>query len=231
MKKYFYTLLLLCCFDRYLYAQVFKNDLADMYQQYMKEGDFEMGIQIDVYINDQAVPVISKKASVIKTGEKYLSTFDGTEILLSVSALTLVNHHDKAIVYRGLSKYEWDSFQKNAVSMNLDSVTQQCDSVRYIGRNKGLDQYRIFSSKSQISQTDLYLNTDSKALQKLVYHYNIKYTQQPYSTEIFFTKKNANAASIARINNLDKAVTLNGKKVILNPDYKQYNLTIVNDEE
>ena len=144
----------------------------------------------------------------------------------------MVNHGQKTINYRPVTKEELKYQESFYSGVNLDTLTKaKYDSIQYKGISDGLKHYIIYTAKGMITRTDIWFYADKPLLHKMEYLYNPNMTGGNSNVEIDFNMSDVNKEIPEEIFRQDKYILKSGKQYKPAAAYTQYKLNISGYEE
>lgn len=174
MKTRFSFVFLLAVFPTLLWSQDYKADILQALTVY-KQPRLQLDSKIDVYANYSATqPSQSYKGTVKKNGLMYYSEMEGVRMLMNEKYLVMVYESEHQVVCTKRDKKSDKKLNKNSgdPTASIDSLLARNDSIVYKGVHDGLKTYIIYTNKSIIRRTEIYLDTKNGYVSQLVYFYN-----------------------------------------------------------
>lgn len=154
-------------------GQKYSDDIRKALTVY-NQSRLELDAQVEIYANYNAVkPSQSYTAHVKKEGAKFFSESGDMKMLLNDKYLVMVYKSEKRIVY---SKHDKDAEKKmNSArdpGTSIDSLLLRNDSIVYKGVKDNRKLYIIYNSKSMIRRTEIYMDTKTGWINRLIYYYD-----------------------------------------------------------
>lgn len=156
-------------------AQNYAEDIRAGLTVY-KSDKLQLDVTIKVYPSYVATEVSDVyKATLKKNGETFYSEMEGTRMLLNEKYLVMVYDADKRVICTQRDKKSERKMKNNTdPSGQVDSLLKKNDSIVYNGVVKNAKMYTIYTGKSLIMRTEIYLDTKTGCISSLVYYYNQK---------------------------------------------------------
>jgi outer membrane lipoprotein-sorting protein len=203
-----------------LSAQDFKAALLKMKQEYADAPNLHIVMSIKVFDKDSPGSIFyHQKAEVKKADQKYYYALDENEMLLNPTCLVMVNHKLKQISLRK-NNLTADA-QVNPSLINLDSMLSVYGNASYVGKQNGLDHYRIVHKAGGVlKQTEMFFQATNGQLQQIEYEYG-NGQQVSIQFELFDKSPQFDANTFSEMKYVN---TVNGK-VSLAQHFRTYRLT------
>lgn len=233
-RKYIYILLLISIAGKSdkLCAQNFQEDQRAMHRFYQEQIAYKADVKVEIFAQENdKVPMMVKEASLRKNGNRFNYKIDETEMLMTEKELIMVNSNDKVVLYRKISKKEYEAAQRVYYLKELDSILSVYDSVQFHGIKQGKKAYTVFTSQKWIQKTELFLDADKNYLREVIYHYHPKLNKNVGKVEIAFLNTESNPAFTPDLFSENRFVVKSGKTIQLSPNYSKYRLNVVDYED
>jgi hypothetical protein len=218
-------------FPAFVFGQNAKEDMQAMNTFYNGASSFKSDIQVKIFTDKSDSSPLIQTAKVRKDGKRFFSELGDVKMLLSENSLLMIYEKDKRIIYRGINQKDYEAYMKSFFAYNLDSIISSYDSILYKGTENDQKEYRIYNSKGQINKTELYLNSSTGAMNKVVYFYNEKLWGSYYKVVISFINQGSISSAERNLFSEKKYITGSGKNVKVSSEYINYHLINTNYED
>jgi hypothetical protein len=172
LKQFLITLSSLIIFTGDVASQNYSEDIKNSAKVFASPK-LILNVSVNVYASYSETEVFQNyRAEIRKDGDRFYSKMDNTKMLINDKYVVLVYDFDKRVV---CSENDRKSRRKNDYSdpgAQIDSLLLKYDSVAYHGISGNSKRYTIYSSKSLIRRTEVYIDNISGYLKSLVYYYN-----------------------------------------------------------
>jgi len=175
-------------------SQSYKEDFKSLNRALLNLNSFRCEILIKIYEDyNSASPHIVQKAKVNINGNNYLSEYENRILLSTDNAKLLINKENKSIIYSNSeNKKNYELY--NNLNTNTDSILSTADSIIFIKKTNDYIHYTVYSSKSVIKKTDLFIDVRTFLIKKLIYYYNRKFVAKNNKVIIEYTLLDTNPA-------------------------------------
>lgn len=225
--RFFLFLLLL---QGIAYGQDLKKDLMSLYGQYAVAPSFKIVMKIQVYNSTSpAAPFLKQEASISKKENSFHHVMEGTEMLMTEHSLIMLNKPQRVMLYRKISKKEYNSFEKNMLTSSLDSTILNYDSVSYRKEKGNMKKYSIYTTKKVINKTDLFFNGETNEIEKIIYYYDNKRYKDISKVEIDFNQ--TSGSENPEVFSETYFISGTGKGLKPSSRFSNYHLSIVQNED
>lgn len=154
-------------------SQDFRADVKAMKATFARIKRIHAEVEARVYESATSSEVIEvRKSNIKKDFDNYLYHMDNLTMLMNDKCLLLIHHGEKQMVYSKRDKKSEKKFGYGTLTPDIDSVLNRHDSVVYKGTSNNVKHYIIYSKKGFIQETDVFLDSKSNMMKKLVYYYN-----------------------------------------------------------
>lgn len=202
----------------------FINKYKTVFETMSRTNSFSTQVKIDVFAQN-----IPYKAKPIKTVDASMQICNGTyyyklyrmEYLFTKNLSVLLDHNKRRIIYSKVEQSTDKLFEQFV--FKPDSITSNNDSIVIKKNKEGESYFTIYSSKNMISKMDIYFNSNSTFLSKVIYYYNTKFfdTEQSVVLNYSNTKINDNTITPVAIN---KFIIKKGDNYYPNSNYSSYSV-------
>ena len=223
MKK-IVILLLLVVLQHAVAGQDYKQELARMQEGLNKIDKLHIEAEVKMFMSDAASRPLTVKRSVVKkNGNEYYCSLDNTTILINSKCMLMVYGDEKQIVYT-------ESNQKKEIEKrvmdpaDINKLLEKNDSVSYKGESNGVKHYTVHSSKGMIRTSDIYIDTSTGFLKKVIYRYDPKAASQVEKIEIEYSRFDTSPQFGNNDFSEKKFVTRSGKELKGYGSYAGYNI-------
>jgi hypothetical protein len=153
-------------------AQDFEADMRHVYDVYSGRDLISLSVSVKIYSTENSKPV-TQTAEMKKKGNLFLYKMEGSEMLITENDLILTSHGNKNIMKRTISPEERAAMQQRTLVPVNDStvIKQQYDSVQFILTNSTEKKYTIYDSKSLVNKTEVFFDSETGAMTKMIYYY------------------------------------------------------------
>ena len=152
-----------------VFAQDLKADFKAMQARYREIENFYAEIDVEVYLDGAPSELLVTRNAVLKKkGDDFFYVLGEMRMLLNERCILVINDATRDIVYRKRSPEDEDPSFYTVTTPEMDRVIAAYDSVRYLGIKNGNKHYEIFTSRSPIARTNLYLDEKTRMFKKLV---------------------------------------------------------------
>jgi len=219
MRRVLFFILVFCVLcSTFSLSQNYKQDLVKMNEALKKLDKFHGEIVIRTFEEHNSInPVDEKKASVKIENGNYLSVYDGFIFLSNKSSVLFIDKSEKSI-----------TVSVNNQTMNPDSLVRMADSVIFRKKNTDFIQYSVYSSKSVIKRTELFIDTKTMLVKKLIYYYDNKMFSKNNKVIIEFTLLNTAPAFDTGTFSENKFILYKQDKIVPSSNYSDYKVFINN---
>jgi hypothetical protein len=213
---------LLLSFSHIVKAQDFKSDLKGLYELLGTQNNLSTDINIRVVGTPSGDMV--QKAKIRKSGENYYYQLEGVEMFMDKKNYLMVDNSQKVIVYRPITHQMRENLKKQVANINLDTILGKYDSVTFHGIEQGLKHYTVTISKSYISKAEVYLNADTKFLNKVVFYYSPKMKVRPANVTVSYSSLTTASLEGDPQLKVGAYFVRNGKQMVAVGKYKGYKI-------
>ncbi len=171
MRFVFLTLLVSFIFSiKHGNAQDHAAFLKECFELYQAES-YKIKLKYSIYNGKSDAPV-SKEILILKKGKNYLTKDSYNQVLLSDKYKLMMNKSFKTISigYREQEEFNAPSLQ----GLNLDSIIGKGTQIKCISKNGAIHFYQIVNKEMPDLKTDIYIDTEKKKIDKVIYHSNDK---------------------------------------------------------
>lgn len=224
-------ILLLCAATHLAWGQDIKKDMEQLQAAYSSAVKLHTEAEVSIYENLSDTKAQDRKKAVIKKdGNNYLYSLDNNLMLLNGKCLLMIYPTEKQIVYEKRSPNQEEQLTKSVIP-DIDSLLRKTDSVRYRGSRDGMKHYSIYSSKSMIKQTDIFLDAASGGLKKISYLYNTQMLSGTAKVDVDY--KLFDTAPVFGTDTFSEKnyIVRNGKQYKAAPKYYGYNVSVIDPDE
>jgi hypothetical protein len=213
-----------------LSAQDLRKDMDNLMRYYQNVETFKSDVQVKVFKSPKDNSPLIRNASICKKGRDFYYELAEQKMLVSEQSILMVYETQKNIIYKAISKKDYDQYLKNLVVSNLDSIISKYDSVRFEGVSEDSKHYTIYTAKGIISKTDLYLNSNN-AIDKVTYFYNENFWGSYFKVQINFKNNSVLSQADLKLFSDKKYITKDGKNIRLAPAFSSYHLILTDYED
>ncbi len=211
------------------YAQDLKSDIIQMNTYYKITDKIGLETKVNIY-NSAGGKVSTQRMELKRNGNNFVYKVDNTEMLVTKDYVIMVNNLEKNIMVRGIDPKEWEIIHNTTYKVNMDSVIEKYDSVKFERTEENLKHYTIYSSKKLIKKTDLWLDGETGRISKMVYLYNQKLYKEIGKVEIFFMVLPNDFLNDKKLFQEARIIVRQGNDYKTAQEYSKYKLNIVNNE-
>lgn len=206
------------------YAQDAGKDMAAMANAYNSATALSMEVEVKIHGNGQySSGVTTQKAKMCKSKDQYYSEYDGHVMINNKQGTLMIDHSSKKMqYYRTPMKFQ----SKASGDIDFEQFANHADKMEFKGSKNGLLHYTYVEENGVA--TELYIDSKSFFLKKVVYRYAAVDDEQDYGAEkveISYTKISTNKV-VAKSFDTGKYLKNQGGKPIPQPDYQSYVLTV-----
>lgn len=155
-----------------LVAQDFKQALQDMRKAY--EEAEQMHIEMDAQVFEEigtSQPYYQETVEISKDGVNFLYKYGSNEMLMNEQYLIMVDKNAREIALNKRHLKEEAKMQE-FVQFDMDSILNFYETPEFLGKENGNSHFRISQKKGPVAQVDLFLNDQTKMLNKMEYRYH-----------------------------------------------------------
>lgn len=171
-----------CVISSTTQAQDIKEDITKLLSYY--EDVENMYIQMESSVHEgQNITTVS---SIVKrSGEQYLYQMSEQVMLINSRYIIMVDKRNHNITYD-----KWtDAKAKQLIKNNIpdpNELFKRYETITYKGEKEGLKHYHLHGEKEQMSDLDLFFDSQKGTVKKCIYRYNPKLVGDDIWLEIKF---------------------------------------------
>jgi hypothetical protein len=154
------------------HGQDFKQAILDM--RSVLEGAKQLHIVMDVSVYERSVSntvLYHDKVEINRDGNRYLYHYSNSDFLQNERYMIMVNKSEREMtVSRVDDQDEGDRGPK--MNFDVDSILSLYQNPQHLGRDKGVDHFRVRQERTDVTQIDLYVNSMTHLLEKMEYLYD-----------------------------------------------------------
>lgn len=186
--KLIYSILLIAAVPLISTAQKYSDDIRQAMAAF-NQPKLQLNAKVDVFANYSAIkPSQTYNAVMKKDGQQFYSQADNMQMLLNGKYLVMVYKDEKRIVYTKHDKNAEKKMKNNTdPGATIDSLLLKNDSILYKGVSDNMKLYIIYSGKSLIRRTEVYLDVTTGIIKRLVYYYNEQIVPNANKVKIDYT--------------------------------------------
>lgn len=151
-----------------IYAQNITEDIKKMTEVYTTAKALNIEMKVKVWSEDYLITDMT--ARVIKNNQNVVYQYADKEFFLNESGLLMIHNNHQRMIYRSVSKQEYEASMRSLVSMQTDTLLNQ-GAVVYKGKKDGRKIYEISNPDGLIAATRLVINLDF-TIHSIKYIYN-----------------------------------------------------------
>lgn len=212
-------------------AQNYADDIRAGFTVY-QSSRLQIDATVNVYPSYGATEATDVyKASVKKNGDAFYSEMEGTRMLLNEKYLVMVYDADKRVVCTRRDKKAERKMKDNAdPSKQIDSLLKKNDSIVYNGVVRSSKMYTIYTGKSMIIRTEIYLDVKTGCINSLVYYYNQKLVPVGSKVKVDYVINTSPSFSASEFSEKRFVVFGRGDAVTAGTDCAGYHVTYIDPE-
>ena len=169
-----------------VYSQDFIKDVKNAGELYQNTNNFAADLTVEVQYSENTPMQLQQIAKIRRKDNRFYYLMGGAVTVVTEQLLLMVNEGNKSIFFRELMPSEREAVTKKYYKVGIDSISSSYDSVAYSGIEKYGKHYIVYSATSKISKTDLYIDSSTGFINRIVYSYNKKMTKELYRLVITF---------------------------------------------
>lgn len=209
-----------CVFTPIVQAQEFEKDFDRMVAAY-KDGDqLYLEMENSVYKGEERVNQVS--STLLKSGNNYKYQTEEQQLLLNSKYVIFIDNRNYNIVVSDRNKAQ-EELQRKAMPVTKEVLKPYKDIV-YKGETKGYKHYQLKNSQEQVMQVDLFFETKTGFIKKVIYHYNPALVPDNRSTEIQLKVINIAPTISSTTFSERNFLKIENKKLYPSNSYKKYSL-------
>jgi len=212
------------------FAQDIKADLQEMQNRYQNAQNFYTQISISaISLNSADKSSYKQKTEIWKQGENYAYTVDDKMMLINAESVIMLDSKNKILIYQSRPK-DKSQLPNQTLIPQVDSLLKQYKKIEYKGNTNGCRKYHITTDKSAVYKADLYINTSTYFLDKMVYWYEEPIAEQHNQITMEFKNTTLQPVIEAGFFSEKKYIIKTGKDIKLQPSMKDYQLMVIPKE-
>lgn len=213
-----------------LSAQNAKSDIQKINQVFIAQNEFAISMAYNLYANYSSGVVYStEKGEVERSGQKEYSKLASIETVINDKYAVVIDNMAKAIMVQKAEKMK----QKNVLPISLDTIIKYCKSIEYQKTSSDIGEYTLKMGFSDYQQIDIYFNTKTFLLTKLVLYSkkakkldenDAKLKKEKPRLEIVFAEINLKPEIAPSVFSEATYITISGNTITGNGKYKNYKI-------
>lgn len=205
-------------------AQDYKQDLLQMQEKINGINKLHAVAEVKMYMTEKASKPVTVKRSIIKKdGDNYYCSMENAIVLINRKCMLLVYDDDRQIIYTEQKRNEAKAKQQMSAA-DISELLKKNDSIAYKGISNGIKHYIAYSSKGMMRSADIFINSSTGFLHKVIYHYNPEMVPQVEKVEIDYHTFNTNPEFGKDDFSEQKFVQRKGKELKGSGNYSGYNI-------
>lgn len=155
-----------------LYSQDLQADLECMDLNYRSMDNFRTELRMELYGRNAQQPQMVESGRIQKRGAAFFYDFGDLKLLYNAQHILVLNLRERQAI---LGPRNIDPELEALLIREMpsaDSMLQMCDSTAFLGIEKGIKAYALYSSGSPVVRTELWVNEGTGLIEKMTYHYN-----------------------------------------------------------
>jgi len=166
------------------------------------------------------------KGLIRKSRSNYYSKFRTDEMIVNDDCTVIIDHEERSITYLDDDKAKKKRNRSSVQLPNIDSMMRGGDSLVYRGVKQGLRHFTFYSKRSYITQTELYVDEQTKFIRKVIYFYAQNTNNEAYDVykiELDYDTTNTQRPADTYFDE-EKFVSYQKGRPVVNTAYKSYRL-------
>ena len=216
------SLLVLSCwlFTTTIQAQDLEKDFDRMVAAYKDGEKLYLEMENTVYKGDEKVNQVS--STILKSGSNYKYQTEEQQLLLNRDHVIFIDNRNYNIVVSDRNKAQED-LQQKAMPVTKD-VLKSYKEIVYKGESEGYKHYQLKNSKERVTQIDLFFETKTGFIKRVIYYHNPTLVPDKMSTDIRLKVINL-APTISSTTFSEKNfVVIDNKKLSPTSSYRKYSV-------
>jgi len=192
-----------------------------MYQQY--EGKENLYVEMQNSVFENGTQKHNAKTKIYKKGGSFHYKMGDQSMLINDKYLVVVDHKRKNMSYDIWSAHQAKQLANMSVPLT-DAILAKYPVIEYKGEKNGLRHYSLQNEKLQMSHVDVFFNTKTGFMDKMIQRYNPKLVKGDIYMEMVFKKVSTNPSFDANAFSEKQYLTIDGKTATAASAYKKYAL-------
>lgn len=202
-------------------AQSIKEDIKKLLNYYDGVEDLYIQMESSVYEGEKATTV----SSVIRKSEqKYLYHLSDRSMLLNDKYIIMVDKRHHNITYEKWTKAKAKQLISSTQIPDPDDLLKRYESITFKGEKNGLKHYHLYGAKEQMSDVDLFFDTQRGVIKKCIYRYNPQLVSDDIRLEVIFNVINTKPKFSETTFSESQFIQIKGKEATAAEKYKGYSV-------